>query len=466
VSSEDLETLRLALTRLYVDRGYVNSGAVIPDQKVAEGVVEVRVVEGQLTDIQVTGNQRLGSDYVSDRLALGAGPPLNVKGVQEQLQILLQGPFIQRINAELEPGDRPGEARLRAEVEEAPPVRLSVGTDTDLSPALGEARAVVRGQAFSPLGRGDVLTGEVAVASGLQDYILDYAIPLNAHDLTLGVFGEWTSSKVVRGELQDLDIRAESSTLAFRLSQPVYRTSQEQLTLAAGLDLRQSTTWLLDERFAFSPGVESDGESHVTVLRFVADWVTRSRSQVLAARSTVSWGIDAFGATDNSGGLPDGQFVAWLGQFQWARRLGETDSQLVFRFDGQMTSHPLLPLEQFAVGGLTSVRGYRTNEIVRDRGYIASLELRVPVLRREDGNPMLQVVPFVDAGGAWYKGYSTPDPNRITSAGLGLRWDPAPAVHAEVYYGQNFQGKGIPDDPSGLQNTGWSFLLTADLLTW
>ncbi len=118
------------------------------------------------------------------------------------------------------------------------------------------------------------------------------------------------------------------------------------------------------------------------------------------------------------------------------------------------------------MGGLTSVRGYRTNEIVRDRGYIASLELRVPVLRREDGNPMLQVVPFVDAGGAWYKGYSTPDPNRITSAGLGLRWDPAPAVHAEVYYGQNFQGKGIPDDPSGLQNTGWSFLLTADLLTW
>jgi len=34
---EDLEALRLALTRYYVTRGYVNSGAIIPDQTVTEG---------------------------------------------------------------------------------------------------------------------------------------------------------------------------------------------------------------------------------------------------------------------------------------------------------------------------------------------------------------------------------------------------------------------------------------------
>ena len=39
VSSEDLESLRLGLTRLYADRGYINSGATLPDQTVADGVV-------------------------------------------------------------------------------------------------------------------------------------------------------------------------------------------------------------------------------------------------------------------------------------------------------------------------------------------------------------------------------------------------------------------------------------------
>jgi hemolysin activation/secretion protein len=436
---------------------------VIPDQKVADGVVELRVVEGRLTAIDVTGNTLLNTDYLTERLALGGGPPLNVKDLEEQLQILLQGPFVERINAELEPGDRPGEARLRAAVEETSPYRLSVGADTDISPSLGEARGVVRGQVLSPLGRGDVLTGEIALAGGLQDYIVDYAIPLTPRDLTFDLYYERTFSKVTESPLDELDVKANTSTVAFRLSQPVYRTSQEQLTLGGGLDVRESETSHLGRGFPFSPGVEPDGKSSVSVLRFIQVWLSRSRTQVLAARSTLSWGIDAFDATVNPGSEPAGQFLAWLGQFQWARRLGETDNQVVFRFQGQLTSNALLPLEQFAIGGLYSVRGYVTNQLVRDQGYATSLELRVPVLRREDGTPLLQVVPFVDAGGDWYKGRPTPDPQVISSAGLGLRFDPVRRVHAELYWGKGFQDDKFDDLSDGLQASGWSFVLAAEL---
>src|SRR2546428_13534564 len=38
LSSEDLEALRVALTKFYIDRGYVTSGAIIPDQAITEGV--------------------------------------------------------------------------------------------------------------------------------------------------------------------------------------------------------------------------------------------------------------------------------------------------------------------------------------------------------------------------------------------------------------------------------------------
>src|SRR5260221_4380123 len=37
LTTEDLEALRLDLTRLYINGGYINSGAVIPDQTVDDG---------------------------------------------------------------------------------------------------------------------------------------------------------------------------------------------------------------------------------------------------------------------------------------------------------------------------------------------------------------------------------------------------------------------------------------------
>src|SRR5256884_2587908 len=89
VSSEDLEALRVALTRLYVDRGYVNSGAVLPDQTVTDGVITFAIVEGALSDVEIRGNRWFRDRYLRDRLRLAAGPPLNADALQQRLQLLL-----------------------------------------------------------------------------------------------------------------------------------------------------------------------------------------------------------------------------------------------------------------------------------------------------------------------------------------------------------------------------------------
>lgn len=463
VTDEDLAALRQALTQKYVKAGYINSGAVMPDQKVVDGVIEYRIVEGELVEVTVTGTKRLRPDYVSDRLALGAGPPLSVVALQEQLQILLQGPFIKSINAELAPGDRLGEARLRARVEEGPRGSFVATVDNDFSPALGDARVVLNGQLYSPTGRGDILSGGIEYAQGYTKLSADYGIPLNARDLKLDILAEWTDANVVEKPLNVINIQSQASTLGLRLNYPLFRTTRQQLNLAAGFDLRRSKTELLGSGFAFTPGVEPDGQSKVSVLRFIQDYVARDRSQVIAARSTFSWGIDAFDSTNEGDDVPNGEFVAWLGQFQYARRLGKSDSQLLFRFDGQLSAQPLLPLEQFSVGGLRSVRGYRRNQLVRDQGYATSLELRVPVLRREDGAPLLQVAPFVDVGGAWYKGRDTEQPRTIRSAGLGLHFDPHRKVHAELYWAHAFDDGRIVNPTESLQDKGWHLVIRADL---
>ena len=56
ITSEDIESLRLALTLLYVNRGYSTSGVLVPDQAIADGVLTFQVIEGTLSRINIEGN--------------------------------------------------------------------------------------------------------------------------------------------------------------------------------------------------------------------------------------------------------------------------------------------------------------------------------------------------------------------------------------------------------------------------
>ena len=58
VSIEQLELLRLAISRKYAEAGFVNSGAALDDQDVAGGNLVVRIIEGGLTKVVVDGDTR------------------------------------------------------------------------------------------------------------------------------------------------------------------------------------------------------------------------------------------------------------------------------------------------------------------------------------------------------------------------------------------------------------------------
>jgi hemolysin activation/secretion protein len=94
----------------------------------------------------------------------------------------------------------------------------------------------------------------------------------------------------------------------------------------------------------------------------------------------------------------------------------------VLRSDLQFSTRALVPLEQFSLGGLQSVRGYRQDALLTDNGFFASAEVRLPILRVEKLEGVLQVVPFVDFGIGWNSSDNPdPDPNSLVGVGLGLQ---------------------------------------------
>jgi hemolysin activation/secretion protein len=366
LTSEDLYALRQALTQHYIEHGYINSGAEIPDQEVKAGVIEVRIIEGRLTELELSGNDWVRDSYLKKRMMLGSEGALNLKVLQERLQLLQQDRLIDRINAELRPGLRPGESLLRVQVEESRPYELGTSFNNRRSPSVGGLRGEVYGAMHNLTGFGDSLGTRYGVTDGLDDVGAFYSFPFTARDTRFKLYFDRSDSEVIEEPFDAIDIRSETETYGVSLSHPFYRTPQRQLLGELLLERRSSESFLAGASFAFyllpflpflpfpSTPITRDGENDVTVLRLVQEWVDRRPNQVLAARSTFSVGLDALGATTNPRNLPDGQFFAWLGQFQWVQRLWDTENQLLVRADLQLAEDPLLPLEKLGVGGATT----------------------------------------------------------------------------------------------------------------
>jgi hemolysin activation/secretion protein len=468
VSQEDLEALRLALTMRYVEAGYVNSGAILPQQKVADGAVTYRIVEGHVTHIDVQGNRWFRTDYLQRRLRLSTGPPLNVNALQERLQILLEDQRIQRMHAELQPGLRPGEARLAVQVEERSPLRVAVGFDNYQAPSIGAERGMLTVEHRNLTGNGDVLSLQFGRSRGLEP-LLDfrYAVPVNAQDTTIGVQYRKNTQAVVEEPFRQLDIESKSDIYGVMLRHPVQRSRDSELALELSAERLSNTTSLLGERFTLSPGAHR-GKSVVSAVRFAQEVVHRSQDQVIAARSRFSVGVNELGATLNPEPVASGRFFSWLGQFQWLRRTPILDSQLVLRADAQLTPDSLLALEQFAVGGRYTVRGYRENTFVSDNAVVLSLEARIPIVRDAHWAQYLELVPFFDHGTAWNTHPPGDRSRDIASAGIGLRWGatiPAKTplrTQLEIYWGHPF--RHIDMGNGNLQDKGLHLQLSVSTL--
>ncbi|GMV52192.1 MAG: hypothetical protein NBKEAIPA_02038 [Nitrospirae bacterium] len=444
LTSDDLERVRLALTLLYVNRGYLTSGAVIPDQDVSFGVIVIQIVEGTLSRIQVEGNRWFRSAYLRNRVARGVSTPVSIHPLQERIQLLQQDPRIERINAELQPGDRRGESVLNVRVQEANPFKAWLDFNNYQTPVVGAERGLATVAHQNVTGHGDQLTFTYGRSRGVNPIIdASYNLPLTASDTTFTAYYRRNAFLVVENPFRALDLNVDSEIIGMTLRQPIYRTVTDEVALSlTGEHLYLKTTSAFDVPglpSLFIPGSSTTGVATVNALRIGQEYTHRTSSFVFAALSRFSIGLNVLGSTINSAPLPDSRFVSWLGQAQAMQRWDDWGGlQLIGRVAAQIADDRLFPLEQMPVGGRFSVRGYRENSLVRDNAVLASIEPRIPLVRFASGEDRVQLAPFVDIGHAWNAKGATPDVRTLASIGAGIRWMILPQERArfEVYWGQ------------------------------
>jgi hemolysin activation/secretion protein len=468
LSTEDLEQLRRALTQAYIDKGYVNSGAIIPDQSIKDGQLTYRIIEGKLTDIHIEGTKYFLPFYFRQRIEQSAGPPLNIRPLKERLEILLQDNRIQRLNSELKPGLKPGEATLDVRVEEASPFKAWAEFNNFQSPTVGAERGLGTVAVENPFGIGDHFDFTYGQSEGLKP-LLDstYVVPFTPLDTTLGFRYRRNDFRVVTSPFDKLDIKTTAEIYTLTLRQPVYHTLTDEVTLSLIGEHLETKSTLGGTGFSFIPGTTNNGKAVVSALRFGQEWVHRQPMQVLAVYSRFTVGLDVLNATNNqtTNDDPDSHFFVWLGQAEWARRIEPLDIQFISNLALQISNDSLFPLEQFAVGGRYSVRGYRENQLVRDNAFLFSIESRIPVLPSMTGsNFSVQAAPFIDVGRSWNAKFSTPDPETLASIGMGLRLTFFDRAFANVYWGQKLNHVTEPGQKNDLQDNGVHVQFTWNIL--
>lgn len=436
LSFDQLLETRTAITNLYTRRGYTTSGAFLPPQDISSGVIKIQVIEGELERVEIQGLKRLKESYVRSRIGLAATSPINIGRLEKALQLLQLDPLFSKVQAELTTGTAMGRSVLVLDLKEAQVLSSALVVENRESPSVGSTGSTAILSSNNLLGLGDQLSAEVGLTEGIDKYSVGYEIPLTARNGTLALRYNNGDSRIIEKPFDTLDINGRTQTYSLSFRQPINRSPTNEFALSLSGELRRSQTYILnDEPYSFTEGAER-GKSRATVIRFGQVWVNRSTKQVLAARSQFSLGVDAFNATVNDTGT-DGRFFSWLGQFQWVQALNKKkDTILVARAAAQLTPDSLLPLEQFSVGGLDTVRGYRQNQRVGDNGIIGSAEVRVPIVNHPEGFGVIQIAPFIDVGTIW----SNSDKNfaesgTLASTGLGLRWQLGSRFSARLDYG-------------------------------
>jgi hemolysin activation/secretion protein len=429
ISLTQVYQARSKITDLYIRNGYITSGAYIPPQTIKSGVVKIQVVEGKLEDIQVTGTRRLNPNYVRSRLAIATSVPLNRQRLLEALQLLQLNPLIKNVSAELSAGSRTGSNLLEVKVNEAKTFSSQIILDNGRSPSVGSFRRRLQLNEANLLGLGDTLGVAYTNTDGSNSFDANYTLPLNPRNGTLTFNYGITSSNVIEPPFNVLDIHSDSRYYELTFRQPIVQTPTQEFALGLTASRRESDIWWKLQRESeggvspslLSPGADEQGRTKVSAFRFFQEWTSRNSREVIALRSQFSLGIDILSPTINQN-APDSRFFAWQGQAQWVRLLAP-ETLMLFRLNTQLASRPLLPLEQFGLGGQDSIRGYRQDYLLTDNGTFVSAEVQVPILRLPKIDSILQVIPFVDFGVGWNSSdRENPNPNTLASVGLGLRW--------------------------------------------
>ncbi len=426
---EFLKEVENKIVKLYRNKGYIYAQARPESTTITDGgFVEIRVTEGSISEILIQGRQRLNLSYLCSRIEAGVGSPFSTVELEEKLRLLRLDPLLESVQGSLQFGHA-NKKTLTVSVKEAKPFAASVSFDNYFPPSVGSERVGINLRYQNLTGIGDEIVGSYyrTRSGGAEVFDLNYRLPLNPMNGTLQGRVALNQNKITQSDFDDLGIRGDTKLYQMIYRQPIVRSTDREFAIIGGFTHQDGQTFIFDQTpVPFGIGPDEKGVSRTSVILFGQDYVRRGTRGSWSVRSQFNLGTGLLDATTNNSPIPDGQFFKWNGQVQRVQQL-DRNHLLILQTDLQLTPNSLLPSQQFVIGGVQSVRGYRQNARAGDNGFRLSVEDRIAVRRNAAGTPTIQLAPFLELGTVWNSANNPnqlPKQNFLIGSGLGVIWQP------------------------------------------
>ena len=445
---DKLISLRTQITDLYSDNGYISSAAFLPPQEITDGKITFQIIEGVLADVVIKGRSRLSEKYLNSRLPK-IGTPVKLDELNASLKKLKTDPLIEELKASLKQSEL-GKNVLVIDLKENKSFTTSLSTTNSYSSSIGSLGGTI-GLNYHVLGLGDFVNLDYTRTEGLDRFAAGYSLPVNSQNGQIRIKYTTANTEIIEEPVSALDIQADYKSYEINFTQPIIQSDNNNLIFSVELEHIDSETFIdNDFSFPFVDGLE-DGVSKISVIRLVQEFYNQQNNSSFALRSQFNVGLDLFDSTVTTVGT-DSLFWSWQGQSQWLQKID--DILLVSSLKLQLSEDRLLPLEQIAIGGINSIRGYRSNLSLGDNGVIGTLELQIPLLNNRS---KINLIPFIDAGTVWSDSRTAVDANTLASIGLGVSYQLGNTIEARINYGIPLINVDAPEDISTTQPFSFQF---------
>jgi hemolysin activation/secretion protein len=424
-TAEDVEHARAALEKLYQSKGYATVSAAVPVQRVANGVVVLTVSERKVGRLRVTGSRYfLLSAVRAGTPSLAEGQVPNLNDVKRDILALNQWPD-RSVTPVLRPGRAPDTVDVDLQVTDHLPLHGSLELNNresaDTRP-LRVAGSLTYGNLWQ---RGDSATIFFELApqhpSDALAYSASYLFHIPGTNLSLLTSYFHSDSNVTA--VGGTDVVGKGDIVGGRLLVPVVAEAGGTQTFSVGFDHKSFNQQLNATGSVSTVPIEYTTLAASYQASLIGERATTNGTLgVVAGLRPLSDTPDVFN-NNRANGQPDFFTVRVA-----ADRVQELPYglQAAARAQALASPDPLIANEQFSLGGLDTVRGYKESEVLGDYGGSLQLELRSPQLAdRLGGGPInnLRLHAFYDAGAvAIYQPLSQQRGHYVlSSAGAGVR---------------------------------------------
>ncbi|MBS0616438.1 MAG: ShlB/FhaC/HecB family hemolysin secretion/activation protein [Verrucomicrobia bacterium] len=444
ISTEMLLQIKSEIVSYYVEHRQPYLLVEIPEQDVTNGRVKYIVLHGAIGKIQFVGNRWFSDKLLGKYLRVQSQDMVDEYQLLKDIASLNRNPF-HHSQLILEPGGKPGETNIEILTEDKFPLRIFGGADNTGNPFTGNSRYFAGfnwGNAFFV---NDVLTYQFTTADNYKKFWSHFgsytSLLRNGH--TCFLYGGYSE---IHPHIRHFKSEGKSYQGSLRYIVP---------TGPSHTNLSQEFSFGLDVKGMNSSLFFSDLTGPIPVSTHLANLsqlVLAYGLQHKSSHDELSLNLELFGSPAKSIANQNKQRFNEirphaLPQYIYARLFLGNIWTLPMKFALatnlrlQGTHNPLMPSEQFGLGGYNTVRGYAEHAFNADTALCANLELRMPPIKVFPQKSALTFLAFIDYGlGHNFKNdfHEVPSTEFLIGAGPGVRYEIYPYLSLRADYGFKF----------------------------